>query len=89
MTDTTAVEHELRDELDAVLKEMTLQDNLRKKIQQDLNAANAHLTSLEGESQRLRMALFALEGNTRHGLGDANIANGRRRRELADGAGVE
>jgi hypothetical protein len=34
------------------------------------------------EAQRLRMALFALDGESMKNMGDANVANNRRQSEL-------
>jgi hypothetical protein len=72
----------IADELDSVLKRLTDADLKRRAIDRELRAASNHVSELDEQARRLRLSLFALNGESDKGAGDANKANSLRRAEL-------
>lgn len=86
MSDPTA-EKALRDELDQVLRKSIVAGDEVRRIQRELDSVQRIQSELSTKAQRLRVALFALEGKASDGkiLGEANAANHERQAELRQG----
>ena len=81
MSDTTPTEALTRG-LDAVLLAQIEADEEWREREREYRAASDRFSKLAGEAQRMRLALFALEGASSKNAADANVANEERVREL-------
>ncbi len=72
----------MEDALDRVLREYIAADVDMRDAERYYHSKQTYAGTLEAEAQRLRMALFAIDGDYMSTAGDANIANAKRRNEL-------
>lgn len=72
----------LSDELDALLKRAAVAEEEWQQARREAGRLEQGMNELNVECQRLRMALFALAGQSGKSGGDANKANFERALEL-------
>ena len=77
-THTKAIERELDDHL----RHLNMLEEEQRDLDRKRRALSERVSKAEGEAQKLRLALFALQGEHQRNLGDANTANHKRRIEL-------
>lgn len=88
---STSMKDQLVEQLDKLLLEQAGAEELAREAMRASDAAQTRVSVLAAEAQKMRMAVFALDGQVdgRYGNGkspgDANTANSKRMSELKRG----